>query len=126
MDNIDNYIQLANINFCCNCRVKKRIQNNVWGRFAVYVAMRSSGYTLKRIAIEFNTTHANIIHGLNKHEILYNSDKQYTQMFNKFKELTEHEKFTAKDRLIKLIQNLPDNVDLLDSITNHIIRKQLN
>jgi len=123
MNTIDEYIELANINFFCDCRSDTKKQNCVWARFTVFVAMRSSGYLLKRIAMEFNLNHATVINGLNQHENLYNFDKKYTEMFNKFKELTEHENITPKQKLITLIENLPDNNDLLEQITKHILRK---
>jgi len=126
MSNIENFIQLANINFCCDVRQPGREQNNVWGRFAVFVAMRSSGYMLKTIAYEFNLTHASVIHGINKHNILYENDKKYIECFNRFRKLTQHENITPKEKLITLIENLPDKVELMDKISEHIIKRICN
>jgi len=125
MTTIEDLIRTADINFMGNCRGNNRLRNNVWGRFAVYEAMFKLGYMKKVIAIEFNVHHSTVIWGLKKHNILYNSDKEYTEMFNKFKDLTGHN-ITPKEKLISLINNLPNDIDIIDSITNFIIKKYLN
>lgn len=109
MGTIEKLVSISSEVYGVDVLDKTRQWRNVWGRRAVMVALRHQGEVLGVIGACFDLDHSTVIASLRKHDMLYLSDRLYTIYFDDFCTIADFKVLTERQKVIKLINNMPHN-----------------